>query len=244
MSSSQRLVTPVGRLSYVHIFKPRRAGNAETDNLKYSIAIIFNKADSAALEPLRKAHQALIDADFDGKLPYGAKGGEPFIDGAVRYPDEPYYADKLILQASQNEDRPPQITMMQDGSTLPVPVMSASDVYSGCYGQLLLNCYSYFGGSKGIAWSLQAVNKTADGESLGGGGVSQTEAANMFANALVGSPAPTASAPAPAPAPAPPAAPAPKPAKVMTDAAEGTYDAYIAAGWTDADLIANGLMQA
>lgn len=43
----------------------------------------------------------------------------------------------------------------------------------------------------------------------------------------------------PAPAPAPAA-----PAKVMTPAATTTYEAYISAGWTDALLIANGLMLA
>lgn len=42
----------------------------------------------------------------------------------------------------------------------------------------------------------------------------------------------------PVPAPAAPAAPA----RVMTPAATNTYEAYIAAGWTDALLVANGLM--
>ena len=45
--------------------------------------------------------------------------------------------------------------------------------------------------------------------------------------------------PVPAPAPAPAA-----PAKVMTPAAQHTYEAYIAAGWNDALLVANGLMLA
>jgi hypothetical protein len=63
-------------------------------------------------------------------------------------------------------------------------------------------------------------------------------------------------APAPAAAPAPvavapavgfasPGAPAaPAPVRQMTAAATATYEAYIAAGWTDAQLIQNGLMVA
>lgn len=35
---------------------------------------------------------------------------------------------------------------------------------------------------------------------------------------------------------------APPPAHQMTAAAQGTYEAYIGAGWTDAQLVANGLM--
>jgi hypothetical protein len=43
---------------------------------------------------------------------------------------------------------------------------------------------------------------------------------------------------------APPAAPAPQPQFVMTPAANGmTREQYIAAGWTDEQLIQNGLMQ-
>lgn len=34
-----------------------------------------------------------------------------------------------------------------------------------------------------------------------------------------------------------------EPTKVMTSAATATYDAYIAAGWTDAQLVEHGLMQ-
>lgn len=75
-------------------------------------------------------------------------------------------------------------------------------------------------------------------------------------------PMPAASVPAPVPAaanvqpnvafvqnaagvpPAPPAPPAPAtPVRQMTAAANGaTYEQYIAAGWTDAQLVANGLM--
>lgn len=43
-------------------------------------------------------------------------------------------------------------------------------------------------------------------------------------------------------APPPAAAPAPAPARQMTAAATASYEAYIAAGWNDAQLIANGLM--
>ena len=51
--------------------------------------------------------------------------------------------------------------------------------------------------------------------------------------------------PAAAPAPmAPPPAPV-APVRQMTAAAQGvTYDAYVAAGWSDAQLVQNGLMLA
>ena len=38
--------------------------------------------------------------------------------------------------------------------------------------------------------------------------------------------------------------PPPKPAHVMTAAATGTYDQYVAAGWSDAQMVQNGVLQA
>jgi len=54
-------------------------------------------------------------------------------------------------------------------------------------------------------------------------------------------PAPVPMAPPPAPAPM---APQPAPVRQMTAAAQGPYEAYIAAGWTDAQLVQNGMMLA
>jgi len=58
-------------------------------------------------------------------------------------------------------------------------------------------------------------------------------------------PAPAAPPPAPAAPPPPPApaAPPPPPARIMLPAANGqTYEAFLAAGWTDADLVSQGMM--
>ena len=48
----------------------------------------------------------------------------------------------------------------------------------------------------------------------------------------------------PPPVPAAPVAPPAPPARQMTAAAQGPYEAYVASGWTDAQLVQNGLMLA
>lgn len=232
MSSSARITTPVGRLSYVHIFKPR--AYQEGHDPKYSCSIIFNKSDEALLAPIRAAFNQVLQEDFEGTLPYGASGAEYLMDGAVRYPGDAYYADKLILNTSQQAERPPQVVQVIEGQPVPQAVTLPSDVYSGCEGKLLINFYGFQGGKKGIACSLQAVCKTADGESLGGTGITTEEAANAFVNN--GAPAPVSAAPAPATGVV---------TKTMTAAAAGvTYEDYIAAGWTEQQLIDNGLLVA
>lgn len=93
-------------------------------------------------------------------------------------------------------------------------------------------------------------------------GVLSAPAAGMAtASAALAAPALAPAAPLPAPAapvavppnpavlqapvaPAAPLPPAPVAAKQMTAAATGTYEAYITAGWTDAQLVQHGLMVA
>lgn len=70
--------------------------------------------------------------------------------------------------------------------------------------------------------------------------VAAPPAAAPYAGYMPGGPGPAPAAPAPAPAAPPPAPPPAGP--VMTAAATTTYAAYIAAGWTDEVLRANGLM--
>lgn len=64
------------------------------------------------------------------------------------------------------------------------------------------------------------------------------------APAAMPSPAPAAQVAPPAPAAIPPA-PTSSPSKVMTAKAAGaSYEAYLAAGWSDAQMVAQGLLQA
>lgn len=85
-----------------------------------------------------------------------------------------------------------------------------------------------------------------------------TPAAGMPTPSNIGTPATTHASPSSAPPPysgymtPPPAPPAPvaappappAPVRRMTAAAQATYEGYVAAGWTDAQLVAAGLMEA
>ena len=82
-------------------------------------------------------------------------------------------------------------------------------------------------------------------------GATTTPPAAFTPPVQVGTPTPAAAAPAPMPVPNPaflqppvPAAPPAAPVRVMLPPAQGaTYEAMIAAGWTDALLVAHGMMQ-
>ena len=58
------------------------------------------------------------------------------------------------------------------------PIIDPSEFYSGCYGRASITFYPYnSNGSKGIACGLNNIQKTDDGEQLGGG----SSAASDFA---------------------------------------------------------------
>ena len=222
MSSSENFVTPESMFSYVQLWRAKPY--EEGDDPKFTVALVFSKNQDLSI--ITNAYNKVLNADFEGVLPYGAKAGG-LVDGAVRYPGDPFYADKLILQCSQSEERPPQVVDANNN-----PIMDKSELYSGVIGHAFISFYGYQGGSKGIGTSIHGVMKMRDGEHMGGGSV---DARAGFAGMGGAAPAPAANTGGAAPAPTQP---------VMTDKATSTHEAYVKAGWSDEQLIAEGLMLA
>ena len=83
--------------------------------------------------------------------------------------DDPAYAGAMFLNA--NSKTPPQIV---DENVS--PILDRAEVYSGCYGRVSLSFYAFnTNGNKGIACGLGNIQKTRDGEPLGGGHVSAAD---------------------------------------------------------------------
>lgn len=160
------VVTDEGRFSYLQIFEPRKAD--ENAKAKYSTAFLFPKKNKALKARLDAAIKAAIEegktnskAGWNGKVPSELK--MPIRDGDVAKPDKPEYAGMWFFNA--NSDRKP-------GCVGPNPkdaIISATEIYSGCYGKLDVNFYPFGGKQKGIAVGLNNVQKLRDGEPLSGG---------------------------------------------------------------------------
>jgi hypothetical protein len=243
VSSSPNFVTSKIIFSF---FKLWRASSFEPgDDPKFSVSLLFNKADAQGISALEQQYNTVLQADFDGSLPYGAKPGW-LVDGAVRYPSDPFYADKMILNCSQSAERPPQILDMAT-----TPIMDQSKAGSGFDGHALISFYGYQGGSKGISASIHGVMVDSKQHDLGGNSVDAVEgfAQSGFAQSGYAPTHPPVQQPTHPPVQQPPVqqppqttqAPPTKP--VMLPAANGqTYDQLIAAGWTDAQLIEHKFM--
>ncbi|WP_099332506.1 DUF2815 family protein [Actinomyces minihominis] len=167
-TTDTRIVTGEVRLSYANIWEPKSIQGGAP---KYSVSLIIPKSDQATLTAINRAIDAAIEAGiakFGGKKPNKAALKLPLRDGDVEK-DDPAYAGAMFLNA--NSKTPPQIV---DENV--APILDRAEVYSGCYGRVSLSFYAFnTNGNKGIACGLGNIQKTRDGEPLGGGHVSAAD---------------------------------------------------------------------
>ena len=158
-STKTKFVTNKVRFSFVHVFEP-----AETLNgtMKYSASILIPKTDKAGVAAFQKAFEETKQANigyFGGSLPKILKGG--LRDGDTEK-DDPVYAGHYFFNANANEK--PGVFDADKNE-----IFDKNEFYSGCYGRASITMYPYdVSGTKGIAYGLNAVMKTEDGEKLGG----------------------------------------------------------------------------
>ena len=158
------IVTEV-QLSYANVWEPN---SIQGGKQKYSVSLIIPKSDTATITVIEKAVDAAIEqgiGKFGGKRPNKAALKLPLCDGDIERDDEAnanaYFLDANSLTAPRIVD--------QDVT----PILDRADVYSGCYARVSLSFYAFnTNGNRGIACGLGNIQKTRDGESLGGGRVS------------------------------------------------------------------------
>ena len=159
-----RIVTEV-QLSYANVWEPNSIQGGKP---KYSVSLIIPKSDTATIAAIEKAVDAAIEqglGKFGRKRPNEAALKLPLCDGDIERDDEAnanaYFLDANSLTAPQVVD--------QDVA----PILDRAEVYSGCYARVSLSFYAFnTNGNRGIACGLGNIQKTRDGESLGGGRVS------------------------------------------------------------------------
>lgn len=164
------------RWSYVNAWEPKSI-NGSTP--KYSVSLIINKDDTKTIQKIRAAMEAAYK-EGESKLKGNGKTcpaydslKKPLRDGDIERPDDPAYKNAYFVNA--NTTQKPQIVdkNMQ-------PIIDRSEVYSGVMGRASISFYAFnTNGSRGIACSLNHLQKFYDGEPLG----SKSSAESDFATA-------------------------------------------------------------
>lgn len=156
---------PDTRWSYVNAWE-HKSINGGTP--KYSVSLIIPKSDTKTIAKIKAAIEAAYH-EGEGKLKGNGRNVPPLAtlktplrDGDVERPDDPAYANAYFINANNNSA--PGIV---DADRQ--PIIERSEIYSGVYGRASVNFYAFnTNGNKGIACSLNNLQKIRDGEHLGG----------------------------------------------------------------------------
>ncbi|MDD4434240.1 MAG: DUF2815 family protein [Parabacteroides sp.] len=163
---------PDTRWSYANVWEPKSINDGTP---KYSVALLIPKSDTVTLEKIKKAIEAAY-TEGAGKLKGNGKSVPPLAalktplrDGDVEKPDDETYAGHYFVNAN-NTSAPGIVDANRQ------PILTRSEVYSGVYGRASISFYAFnTSGNKGIACSLNNLQKLRDGEPLGGKASAETD---------------------------------------------------------------------
>jgi len=164
-SDPTRVTTGIVRLSYANLNQPKSINGGDA---KYSASILIPKSDTRTLELVEAAVKSAYE-DGAGKLRGKSKSVPalktlklPLRDGDEERPDDEAYQDHFFLNAS-NKEQPDCVDRNRQ------EIIDPSELYSGIYARVRLNFYAFNAeGNRGIAVSLNGVQKVKDGPHLGG----------------------------------------------------------------------------
>ncbi len=158
------ITSPDTRWSYANVWEAK-AINGGTP--KFSVSLIIKKDDpcvpkiKAAIQAAYEEGQAKLKGNGKSVPPLAAIKN-PLRDGDIERPDDPTYAGAYFINAN-NQSAPGIVDADRQ------PILERREVYSGVYGRASISFYAFnSSGNKGIACSLNNLQKIRDGEPLGG----------------------------------------------------------------------------
>lgn len=166
MNKPTQVTTGEVRISYEHLLKPyAQQQGAEP---KFSATLLIPKSDIGTKQRIDAAIQAAIAEGVAGKW-NGARPPQPPVpvyDGDGLRPNGELFGEECkghwVVTANSKQQQ--EIVDMQMN-----PIFDTTQVYSGMYARVVINFFAYnAAGKKGIGCGLGPVQKTRDGEPLGG----------------------------------------------------------------------------
>lgn len=181
MARSTDLKTPLVRLAFMNLLKPRKSDFEGKPDSYQATLLIPKTEDITALK--NAAAQAAIEEWGDKAKEFWANGliKTPFLDG-----DGPQALNKttgkrnagheghVFIRAGATLDYPPKLF---DAKVQ--PVVSPDEIYSGCYGYAVIHFFTWDNpkNGKGVSAGITMFQKVKDGEKFG---VAERPATDFF----------------------------------------------------------------
>lgn len=156
--SDTKVVTGLVRFSYLQVWQPV---TDDSGKKKYKACLLIPKKDKATLRKIDAAVNAAIAAKWGSKPPKGLK--LPLRDGDDEKDGEEFEGMKFVNCTTTR--KPGLLDARRE------EILDEEEVYSGAWGKASINFYAFEAdGNKGVAVSLNALQKLKDDENLSGGG--------------------------------------------------------------------------
>ncbi len=167
----KKVITPKFRVSFPHVFE--KHSGFKNQEPQYSLTMLFDKT-SDLTEMKRAAFNAGVEAWGDDKTQWPEGYRWPFRDGDKdpKKRGKPEFKNVIFTSASAKKTRPqvignkkidgqfPQLTKENGGE---------EQFYAGCFARAELLAFAYdTAGNVGVSFSLQNIQKLADGPQLSG----------------------------------------------------------------------------
>lgn len=180
MAKSERVVFGKVRFSYLHVFEPYKfeADNGEGAG-QYSATILIPKTDKVLVSKIqaaiKKAYEVAVIEKWGGQRPKDGYWFSPLQDGdSPKQDGEPRGEEckgHWFINAKSSATQKPGVV---DANCQ--PIIDSEEFYSGCYGNVSVTFAGYtYGTKKGISCFLNNLQKTDDGEPLGGARISAAD---------------------------------------------------------------------
>ena len=161
MANSDTMITPMARISFPELAKPKSFENQEP---KYRCVLIFDKAAQAdpRFKALKAAVSAVAKEHWGDSIPKNLRN--PFRPGSDKDGMDGFDDDVIFISVT-SKTRPGVVNALKE------PIVDVEEeVYPGCHVFASVRAYSYDQkGNRGVAFGLNNILKVKDGERLGGG---------------------------------------------------------------------------
>lgn len=160
----QKDINLYGLFTFVHLDRPRKIDpKSETEKAKYQLTLVFKpeQQKSDAFKAAKALANATAKEKWGDNIPKKLKS--PFLT-SDDLEDLPAGIEEGDVFIRLNSEMKPEVVDRR------VRQLEAGAVYSGCWGNVNVDCYawSHQTGGKGVSFGLGPVQKLEDGEPLGG----------------------------------------------------------------------------
>lgn len=154
----KKVMTPKFRVSFPKVFEAEAFD--ENQKAKFSLVMLFDKKEN--LKKMKNAAAAAMFEKFGKQSEWPKNYKWPFRDGDEERGDVDGYENTIFVNASSTK-RPGLVNQKLEG------IIDEEDFYAGCYARAELIAFAFEKkGNKGVAFSLQNVQKLGDGEAFSG----------------------------------------------------------------------------